>query len=292
FNGISGPKKGIYNDNTAWVSPGAAYAASIGVPGYANTEYNIINLAFWLRNGPYDASYYWSILDSATKQSYVEAFHTAGKAVLVSAFGATDMPTGADPVATANQLADFVVNNLLDGADIDWEDNDSMNNGSGEAWLIKFTQTLRQRLPSPRYIISHAPQAPYFFENKAQYPNGAYLTVHRAVGDLIDFYNVQFYNQGSTDYESCGTLLFNANGYFTGTSLFEIAAKGVPLNKLVIGKPVTRAGVVNSGYMDPGTLSTCVSQAVAKGWSGGVMGWEWNLDTPAGSWISTVAAGL
>jgi hypothetical protein len=29
-------------------------------------------------------------------------------------------------------------------------------------------------------------------------------------------------------------------------------------------------------YMDPSTLSTCVEQAEAKGWNGGVMFWEWS----------------
>jgi hypothetical protein len=42
--------------------------------------------------------------------------------IVVSAFGATDFPTsqGADPTETAQQLAKFVVNNNLDGVDLDW----------------------------------------------------------------------------------------------------------------------------------------------------------------------------
>ena len=40
-----------------------------------------------------------------------------------------------------------------------------------------------------------APQAPYF--SSTHYKNGAMLTVHAAVGDQIDWYNIQFYNQGS-----------------------------------------------------------------------------------------------
>ncbi|KAJ3206700.1 hypothetical protein HDU82_004345 [Entophlyctis luteolus] len=280
----------IYNDDGQYYSSTAAYATTLGL----YTNYNVINLAFWLSTGPADAANTWSSLDSTTKTQIVNKLHASGKILLVSAFGATEFPTtgGLDPVTTATNLAAFVKANQLDGCDIDYEDNTAMNGGTAEAWLITFMQTLRAQLPSGQYVVSHAPQAPYFFVNTAQYPNGAYITVDRSVGSLIDFYNVQFYNQGSTDYASCETLLTKANGYFTGTSLFEISANGVPLNKLVIGKPVTTAGVANTGYMTPALLAECVSQAKAMGWDAGVMGWQSTLDLPLGSWISTVAAGL
>lgn len=119
---------------------------------------------------------------------------------MVSAFGATEMPTtaGVDPVACAVQLGTFVQDNNLDGVDIDWEDNAAMEAGKGEAWLIKFQTKLREMLPA--HIITHAPQAPYFKEDF--YKNGGYYTVDKQVGSTIDFYNVQFYNQGDTRYDS------------------------------------------------------------------------------------------
>ena len=43
------------------------------------------------------------------------------------------------------------------------------------------------------YILTHAPVAPWFSPGK--FPSGAYLTIDRTVGDLIDWYNVQFYNR-------------------------------------------------------------------------------------------------
>ena len=51
---------------------------------------------------------------------------------MISAFGSTQFPTtaGLDPVQTANKLADFVLNNNLDGVDIDYEDNIAMNAGT------------------------------------------------------------------------------------------------------------------------------------------------------------------
>lgn len=81
---------------------------------------------------------------------------------MVSAFGATEFPTtaGQDPIQCAKSLGDFILNNNLDGVDVDWEDNTAMEAGTGEAWLITFTTQLRSLLPN--YTISHAPQAPYF----------------------------------------------------------------------------------------------------------------------------------
>jgi hypothetical protein len=88
-------------------------------------------------------------------------YNNAGKKIIVSAFGSTEFPTSSeDPAACAQKLGNFVLQNNLDGADIDYEDNSAMTNGVGEAWLITFTKTLRDTIPG--YIITHAPQAPYF----------------------------------------------------------------------------------------------------------------------------------
>ncbi len=45
-------------------------------------------------------------------------------------------------------------------------------------------------LPEDQYIITHAPQAPYFCGNDELFNNGGYLTVNNAVGDTIDWYNM------------------------------------------------------------------------------------------------------
>jgi GH18 family chitinase len=55
----------------------------------------------------------------------------------------------------AEQLATFVLGHDVDGVDIDWEDYEAMEAGTGEAWLITFTTVLRQRLPN--HIITQAP---------------------------------------------------------------------------------------------------------------------------------------
>ena len=85
--------------------------------------------------------------------------------------------------------------------------------------------------------MTHCPQAPYFKEE--YYRNGGYITVNKAVGDLINFYTIQFYNQGNTKYDSYEELIEKATGFFSGTSLMEIYNRGIDLNKLIICKPVT-----------------------------------------------------
>ena len=41
------------------------------------------------------------------------------------------------------------------------------------------------------FILTHAPLAPWFSSSK--YPAGGYTKVHAEVGDLIDWYNLQYY---------------------------------------------------------------------------------------------------
>lgn len=61
---------------------------------------------------------------SAAQRAKVKAeYATAGIKLIVSVFGATDAPTtnGADPVKTANEMADWVKEFDLDGIDVDYE---------------------------------------------------------------------------------------------------------------------------------------------------------------------------
>jgi len=280
----------VYLDQPlSWNRDAKEFAVPGSVPAYS---YNVVNLAFWLSTGVADAALDWAALGSDQQKTFIDAYHKAGVKLLVSAFGATEFPTNLDATAVANNLAAFVKKNNLDGVDIDWEDSaafEPAQAGKGEAWLTKLTQTLRQQLPRP-YIITHAPQAPYFVNNTNIYPKGAYLAVHRDAGKDIDWYNVQFYNQGDSSYDTCDKLLYKAGGGFDGTALFEIVNNGVDAQKLVIGKPITQAGAVNTGYMTADALAKCFKEAKTKGWKAGAMGWEFKLDTFG--WSNTLAQSL
>ncbi|KAI8612110.1 glycoside hydrolase superfamily [Chytriomyces sp. MP71] len=244
----------------------------------SNQKYTHVIINFWTPS--YDG---WKVDPSALQ--------VAGKKVLISAYGGGVNPTtdGHDPTKDAQKLAAFVKRNGFDGVDVDYEDEKALNGNGGEGWLITFTTELRTLLPRP-YIITHAPQGPHF--SLTQFPSGGYVKVDQAVGDLIDWYNVQFYNQGSTAYATCEDLLFHSKSEYTAkTSVFEINQfLGIPLEKLVIGKPVSSDGA-GDGYMDPETLAGCLSQAVAKGWNAGAMGWRYGLDYE-GRWAATLATSL
>lgn len=83
-----------------------------------------------------------------------------------------------------------------------WDvDMSAMNSAQAVAWIVEFQTELRNLLPSP-YIISHAPVAPWF-TSANDYADGSYVSIHQQVGDTIDFYNVQFYNQGADQYVTC-----------------------------------------------------------------------------------------
>ena len=190
-------------------------AKDLGVPGYAPAhDYNYMLLAFWKCHGnPLDIALMWesaynyfggaNTLGGTTQEiqeKIRKKFNDAGIKLLVSAFGGTEHPTsaGQDPKECGHKLGSFILNNNLDGVDIDWEDNAAMEAGTGESWVITFTRALREVIPN--HIVIHAPQAPYFKEE--YYKNGAYITINREVGHLINFYMVQFYNQGNTPYDS------------------------------------------------------------------------------------------
>lgn len=116
-----------------------------------------------------------------------------------------------------------------------------------------------------------------------------HLSVHVFTSSLIDFhlrqYNLQFYNQN--EYEDCDGLVSKSTNKYPESSLEEIARSGVPQNKLIIGKPATAADASN-GLMEPSKLATCVQKAKEKGWSGGIMVWQFpNADA---QWIKDVRA--
>ncbi|KAF5361886.1 hypothetical protein D9756_002352 [Leucocoprinus leucothites] len=291
---------------------GDAYDGTTGPPSVSQIKgFNVFALSFLLLEGAWDKvgvqqrplSYYhtirmlttcdrfqayeWTTLTASQRSSIKSQYAAAGIKLIVSVFGSTDVPTTvrADPVATANTMAAWVKQYNLDGIDVDYEDFNAFDAGDGSAenWLISFTKQLRTQLPQGTYILTHAPVAPWFSPNK--WGGGGYLKVHQSVGNLIDWYNVQFYNQGVSEYTTCDNLLNTSSNTWPQSALFQIGNNGVPLNKLVIGKPGT-SGDAGSGFMSTSVLASCVQQAKNKGWNGGVMVWEY--PRAASPWITSV----
>ncbi|KAL1747810.1 glycoside hydrolase family 18 protein [Schizophyllum fasciatum] len=270
----------VYGDTTATPSAGPPAVADI-------KGFDVYAMSFLLLAGAWDKASEWTTLSADERKTIKSQYADAGIKLIVAVFGATDVPTssGADPVATAKNISSWVKQYDVDGVDVDYEDFNAFNagDGSGEKWLADFTTQLRADLPKGDYIITHAPVAPWFSPSK--WGGGGYLKVNEQVGDLIDWYNIQFYNQGTTEYTTCDSLLNTSSSTWPESALFQIIASGVDADKLVIGKPAT-TGDANNGYIAPETLAQCLQTAKAAGWGAGAMSWQY--PHAASEWISTV----
>lgn len=281
---VAAPRFVVYGDE--WVD-----SQSYGAPPYWNISgFNVFNLAFWtVKYGVADNAAKFAAKSTSDKQWFKSRYAGAGIKLMVSAFGATDTPQslGKNATALGKSIANFVKTNGLDGVDVDYEEMQLFAQGKSADWLIELTRSLRKQLPSPDYIITHAPVAPWF--NKQMYPKG-YAYIHQQVGDLIDWYNIQFYNQDT--YTTCDSLIWNSDDVFPLTSLFEINKyAGVPLDKLVVGKPAVQEDADN-GFMKPSVLGGCLKIAVQNGWNAGAMFWQYPHMTSSRLQVVTQGAGL
>lgn len=93
----------------------------------------------------------------------------------------------------AKKLAKFVLENQLDGVDINYEDDFAIASGTAELWLSAFSQQLRVELPNS--IISHSIKPTYFKQ-----PNKGYNQVNKQVGSTIDFYNILYLQENNKIY--------------------------------------------------------------------------------------------
>lgn len=107
------------------------------------------------------------------------------------------------------------------------------------------------------------------------------------VAGQIDFYNVQFYNQGDGTYDTCDSLFKKSPDSMPGTSVYDIIASGVPASKLIVGKPSDTSEASN-GYISPSDLGSCISGLDQK--PGGVMAWQWA--TSGADWIAAAKGDL
>jgi hypothetical protein len=143
----------------------------------------------------------------------------------------------------------------------------------------------------PNHILSHCPQTPYF--KNEYYVHGGYKTVNDNVGDLIDFYMLQCYNQVDSKYDSYNELFIHATGAdFNGTAIKEVNARGIPYNKLVVAKPILTTDATNTGWVAQTALGNWAVQAYDElGWYAGVAHWQYPSDT-TGTAISQATQGL
>jgi len=95
-----------------------------GPPPVADVEgFTVFAMGFLLLEGAFDKAEEWVELTAAERATIKAEYAAAGISLIVSVFGSTDVPTttGADPIATANTMAAWVIEFGLDGIDVDYE---------------------------------------------------------------------------------------------------------------------------------------------------------------------------
>jgi len=290
---LSGPLKVIYIDwrDINWNQPQQTLLDA------SASGYNVLIMAFYLSSGSAaDMCQAWEELDDGTKSSTIQQIHNNGTIVLASLGGSTDVPFDKDPSTLGTQVAQWVQANYLDGVDFDLENlspnfiANGMTANETVSWVVEVSEAARLIL-GPSGYITHAPQAPYFGPiGSTQYwagPTGGYSGVNQLTKS-IDWYNIQFYNQGTNCYVDFNGLFLSSCSNFPKTSVSEIAATGVNYDMIVIGKPVetTDAG---SGWVAASDLGSWFSQANSQlGWNTGVMGWEWGIQSDLITWIHSI----
>ncbi len=232
-----------------------------------------------------------------------------GLTVLAALGGATfDNPTwkecnnNLDSFVTA--LADFVKTNGFDGIDIDWEDTAAASGQGGYdavKFLVSLSQKLKTALPSDKSIITHAPQPPYL---DPAWNGGPYLKVMAQAHGVIDYLNIQYYNNppwvGDTAADETRLVAGTTGSPVQSTSIVGLQTAGIPPEKLLVGKPTTQenTGISDTGFISDKDLVSYVIDPLnaAEQEFGGVMGWQFasspisaDLET---DWISTVAEAL
>lgn len=239
-----------------------------------------------------------------SKQAVMDYVHSKGAIVLVAYGGEAGATPYAsvDPKIFGTAAGNFVADNLLDGVDFDLENFNegftfgSMSSSQVVQWIVDVTKSAKATMIARgilNSVITHAPQAPYFgrigVDPKNLWnvgPSGGYTAVYAAVGDMIDWFNVQYYNQfnpnPSVANPGCGystyEYLFEQSGVgCSGTSVMEISSYGIPLNKLVVGK-YTLSGDAGGWniFVTGSELGSMITEARSKlGYNAGVMVWRW-----------------
>ena len=271
-----------YNDN----------ANQIPLAGIANLPYTDVIVGFLVPGpdgttlvgggGPHGGAF-----DDQLKNN-IRILQNAGKRVLISVGGATFpssayqnyymSPFGIEGEWLLREIVNFVTNYNFDGVDIDYEDNAGFGDNrtyDGVDFLSRLTSALRQRLPSGHNIITHAPQTPYWNSHSEFAAGGIapYYRIWQNVGNQIDWINNQFYSNSSYDATAALKVAY-----------YQAVAGLIGPQKLLLGAPLTAKAA--GGYLPLDQMIKDVIAPLTATYGtqfGGVMGWQFSLDT-GGVW--------
>lgn len=271
--------------------------------------YNLVILAFWIDAStgldPYSAAWWWLNLDPSLRHSTLTYIHVRGAKITLAVGGATyngyqltGANSGTEFAQAASQMAKVLE---LDGLDFDMENfvspgfttSTGLTKAQSIQWLRDATNVARTIL-GPDALITHAPQSPYF--SQPEFASG-YLDFYLDVPapelkPSVDAFLIQFYNQGST-YLTYQTQMIT-NDFHPGTAIAQLIQRGLPPDKIVMGKLTQRTDGQTESWVSPETLAPWILQAQHDPnvffWHTGVSTWQFNTSgNPTFQWfINTI----
>ena len=242
-----------------------------------------------------------------------------GITIVVSAFGATsfssggfqqifDSPNYYDPYVLATDLVSWMKTNNCNSIDLDIEHLPTQSDFPDTDKLAQYIGLLSQYVKQIYNTdmgffpeLSHAPQPPYFNGNGNWSLFGyVYNRVEQYYGSYIDYYLIQYYNQGSYNYTSFDSMFVHDYSFFASVkelinaSEISINYANIPINKIILGKVNNQQEVsVENGFValydptfSPNTMTEFVNSTKTStdtdllNWSsqGGLMCWIYLVD--------------
>ena len=288
------PVKAVYIDwrDVDWNKPDVTLKAAV------DAGFNVIFLAFYLLTGATDFAQAWASLPAADRLASMQYAHSKGAVVLLTVAGSTVSPYYLNATSYATTISRYALAFNYDGVDYDLENlewgctYDGKSAGQVVTWLSTLTTTTRSLL-GPLRLITHSPQAPYFGTSANPFTgnraNACYTALHAATAPAVNWFNVQFYNQGETCYLSYKTLFTASDTWqcIAGTAVSELVRAGLPLSRLVVGKPISE-DAAGGGYVTASALRDMLVTADQQGLApAGVSTWDWQ-EAYGAHWIATV----
>ena len=192
--------------------------------------------------------------------------------------------------ALGTDLSNLLISNNIKGLDFDIEMIPTISSyTSTYSDIYNYLGYMSQAAKAKGITtVSHAPQTPYFYPQISGSWSQLYYNLEKEFGRYIDFYNIQYYNNG--DYSSQDALFTNDTNFQASVNQL-ITANGVtglnkiPANKIVLGQAVDASwpGSIQKNWTN---LATFVqnqqnsSNSNLSEWynTGGVMVWVYRLD--------------
>ena len=269
--------------------------------------YNLIILAFWIDPStgvdPFSAADYWSKLSPTDQVALSNQALTQKARIIVSAGGSTYSDYSSPAEDFGSGAATFARDNNLHGVDFDLENLSANGSLPTAQWIVDATVAARNIL-GVNATITHAPQAPYFgIEFDYIYRDVYDQLVTSGRADLINYFLIQYYNQGS-DPASCAYKTYEDqfldNSCHPNTTIKDLINPvttthiAIPKEKVVIGKLMQPGDGSAATWVDPSIIGTWITQAkndpAVQNWNTGISTWQWNTtgSPNAQEWIDDI----